>query len=600
MTRRKVPRGDVRRAPLLVLLLLFAVTFRGLLFRLDEGFIGRYYVDAWGTQWFYWFAELTVKRDTLLDGALFFYPWGKDVYSHTGGNVLDAILAVPLRELLGQVLGYNTFIFLVFGTNIWGMRRLCGELGAGSFAAWLAGVLFAFNPFLLTEIRDGRPTQAVMVFALLFWQYWLRAGRGWKPTVLAGLFLALTGITYWYYAILAAPAGLALALFDRGQGAFKARILAGVVAGVCVAPLALGMLTQEEVPGLFDTTLWSATTWSPMTVDGMPVGILAFDPLRRMSGFWIEDHDGTRLFTPEWVSVLYIQAGLALAGLWFATPRVRRIGLCILLPSLLISLGPEWMGVPNVPYLLAVKLVRVLQRLWWPARALVFVHIGLTILSIGLWERLAEWPRSRAVASLMVAVAWLADLKVATLAPMPAWSSAIPKVYECLAKDPERAPVFELPYAYTQAHLYYQTVHKHPIFGGMIEDNKIFTPEKQQVMRLENTFIKGLIDLADAKNTSRVISDEDKAAVGKLGYRWVVFDKMPYRNPPAFPEARPRTHYSEVRAALEANLGFPVFEDDSGAIWAPWGGRSPCGTATGEKPNRRSLKRRERTDATNP
>ena len=66
-----------------------------------------------------------------------------------------------------------------------------------------------------------------MVFALLFWQYWLRAGRGWKPTVLAGVFLALTGITYWYYAILAAPAGLALTLFDRGQGAFRARILAG-------------------------------------------------------------------------------------------------------------------------------------------------------------------------------------------------------------------------------------------------------------------------------------------------------------------------------------------------------------------------------------
>lgn len=585
----------MRVVPLLVLLLLFLASLGGVLSAFGDGFLGRYYVDAWGTQWFYWFTQHTVLQDTVSQTAMFFYPWGKDVYGHTGGNVLDGVLAAPFRAALGPALGYNVFVVLIFLTNVWGMRRLLGEFAVSSWAAWLTGALFAFNPFLLTELRDGRPTQAILVFALLFWTYWVRAAQGWRPVVLAGVFLALTGLMYWYYAILAAPAALAVTALDRAPGALRNRVAAGALAAVLVLPFALGMLTSDAVPGLFDTTLWSATTWSPMTLDGMPVGILAFDPLRRMSGFWVEDPDGTRIFTPEWVSMLRIQVVLAAAGLWYASPRLRRVGLCILVPSLLVALGPEWMGIPNTPYLLAVKFVRVLQRLWWPARALVFFHVGLAILAAPLWDGLVRWPRTRSVLAFGAAVAWLVDLKVATLAPLPMWSARIPNVYECLAKDTDRAPVFELPYAYTQAHLYYQTVHEHPIFGGMIEDNKIFTPVPQQAMRTDNTFVKGLIDLADAKYPDKEITTEDKNAMRDLGYRWVVLDKMPYQNPPAFPEARPRTNYPEVRTELEKYLGEPVYEDFSGVIWAPWGGSSPCADEEEAEPARPLLRRRDRS-----
>ncbi len=591
----------MRRAPLILLAVLAILSFQSVLMHLSQGFIGRFYVDAWGTQWFYWFIEHSLWwRDGVAQESLFFYPWGKDVYSHTGGNFVDAVLAIPLRVGLGPVLGYNVFVGLIMGTNAWGMRKLLGELGISSFSAWTAGALFAFNPFLLTELRDGRPTQALLVFALLFWAYWLRAGQGWKPAVAAGIFLALTGLTYWYYAILAAPAGLAVFLVDRTPTALRNRLGAGAVAGAIVAPFALGMLTSDHVPGLLDPSLWSATTWSPMTVDGMPVGILAFEPLRRMSGFWVQDPDGTRIFTPEWVTMLRVQVPLLVAGLWFATPRVRKVGLAILLPSLLLALGPEWHGIPNTPYLLAVKYVRVLQRLWWPARAMVYVHVGLAVFIAPCFEALGRVPRSRVAVMGIVAGLWLLDLKIGTLVPMPAWSANVPDVYECLAKDTTRAPVFELPYGYSQAHLYYQTAHSHPIFGGMIEDNKIFTPEKQQLMRLENTFVKGLIDLADAKNTRRDIRTADKTAMHDLGYQWVLLDKLPYQNPPPFPEVKPRTHFTEVRMALLSILGEPVYEDSSGILWAPWGGTSPCGTDAPVKKKGPGFRRRDRTTNVTP
>ena len=590
----------MRRAPLLLLVLMVFATFRGILAHLDDAYIGRYYVDAWGTQWFYWFTEhALLYRDEVAKTSMFFFPWGKDVYSHTGGNVLDAALDAPLRALFGPVVGYNLFVGALILSNVWGMRRLLAELGVSAFSAWITGILFAFNPFLLTELRDGRPTQAMLVFALLFWTYFLRAGASRKSALVSGVFLALTGLTYWYYAILAAPAAAAMFFFDREPGAMKNRVIAAAAAAILVAPFAVGMMTSEHVPGLFDTTLWSATEWSPMTLDGLPVGILAFDPLRRMSGFWVQDPDGTRIFTPEWVTLLRPQVVLAAFGLLFASRRVRIVGLCLLVPSLLLSLGPEWHGIPNVPYLLAVKFIRVMQRLWWPARAMVYVHVGLAVLSAASWDRLGPWPRSRLALVGLAAGWWLVDLKIATLVPMPAWSAAVPDVYKCLAKDVDKDPVFELPYGYSQAHLYYQTAHEHPIFGGMIEDNKIFTPEKQQIMRLENTFVKALIDLADAKSSGRDIRDPDKAALHDLGYKWIVLDKLPYQNPSPFPELRPRTHFQEVRQALEGILGEPVYEDDSGIIWAPWGGTSPCGTTRPERKGP-SLRHRSRTNEASP
>ena len=101
-------------APAAAGLVLLVGVFGPGLERWSETFLGRQYVDAWGTQWFYWFVGFQMRH---LGGFgwtdLFFYPWGKDIYLHTGGNVLDAIIAWPLRWVFGAVAGYNFWIVLV-------------------------------------------------------------------------------------------------------------------------------------------------------------------------------------------------------------------------------------------------------------------------------------------------------------------------------------------------------------------------------------------------------------------------------------------------------------------------------------------------------
>ena len=60
---------------------------------------------------------------------------------------------------------------------------------------------------------------------------------------------------------------------------------------------------------------------------------------------------------------------------------------------------------------------------------------------------------------------------------MSTWDAYVPAGFRCLAGGAEGA-VIELPYSWTQAHLYYQIEHGRPIMGGMLENNETFTPDE--------------------------------------------------------------------------------------------------------------------------
>ena len=65
----------------------------GWLGAVDPALLGSEHVDMWGTHWFYWmFEERLLRGESFAQTQLLFYPWGKDVYLHTGGNILDALM----------------------------------------------------------------------------------------------------------------------------------------------------------------------------------------------------------------------------------------------------------------------------------------------------------------------------------------------------------------------------------------------------------------------------------------------------------------------------------------------------------------------------
>lgn len=575
---------------------------------IPEHFLGIEYVDHYGTQWFYWFFEETVRAGKWPGHTdLFFYPWGKDIFGHTGANLLDAALAVPFRMLFGPVLGYNLFVLaglVVSGLAAWdllGCLRV-REQPLDAVARGLGALLLALSPFVLFETVEGRPTQAILALPMLFLAWTWRTGTrpGWRAPLLAGLLLALCGYQYWYYALFGGLACLAHGLVrawspPEGAGTqaevLGRHVLVAVVAGILVLPAAVPLVLQSssgETPGLLDVASWDLYMSPPYTLEGIRVGLFVWQPLAGYAGFFVQNPSGEEVFLTQ-VRLLPLVCWIAVPlGLWALSPRDRRVWLAMAGSLALVCLGPvvvvDQLVLPNPVYISIAKLVSVVQRLWWPARAFGFLVllIGLAI-GAGLALVRQRWgARAQAGAAVVLTLAWGASLRGEGLLPFPTWDSTVPAGYRCLTQGPEGA-IMELPYAWTQAHLYYQTVHGRPIMGGMIENNAVFTPEEATELFTENTWVRRLRAL------SRVERDADESwepadgeAVRELGYRYVVLQKDAYYVPPhedTLLDNAMRTKMRRTFRGVRQMVGQPVYEDARIAIFAPWGDPSPCDQA---------------------
>lgn len=597
-----------------VALLLAGWTFGGTLGRLTTEFLGFEYVDAYGTQWFYWFVDRQLRAgETAGHSDLFFHPWGKDVFAHTGTNVLDAYAAFPFRLLLGPVLGYNAFLLATLLVNGIVFGWLARQFTSDRLAIGVGSVLFAFSPFVLFEAGAGRPTQALLVFPVLVVLFLWRTGtrRGLLSPVLAGLALALSGYQYWYYAFFVGMGCLAHGLWrvaypPRDAGG-RWRLLArhALIAGVALAvtlPFAHALLSGgatggESVPGLLDMDRWSLRANPPITEAGTKVGLFLWQPFLRQTGAFVQDLDGTErfLFRGTW---MLIPMWLSLA-LWAWRPGKLERGpvLAMVALSLALSLGPMLLlgglALPNPLYIGLSKALPFMQRLWWPARAFVVMSILVNlslVVNIAHLRGRAPWLRIGAVAGL--ALAWGVELAALGYLPFPTWHAGVPAGYRCLEQGPEGA-LMELPFAWTQAHLYYQTQHGRPVMGGMLENNPEFTPEEIFALHQDNTFVASMMHTAHGIPGDTAWTEEDRQAVHTLGYRYVVLQKDAYhvaqRDPGLLDNVR-RLQQRRMTQGLQRVAGPPVYDDARVAIFAPWGDPSPC-AASSPEPDRKPLGR---------
>jgi hypothetical protein len=248
-----------------------------------------------------------------------------------------------------------------------------------------------------------------------------------------------------------------------------------------------------------------------------------------------------------------------------------------------VSVGPLLLigdrGLPNPLYNALVMALPPLRRLWFPERALFLLALAQALAVGALWARI-EAPKVRAAVALAVVSLWGLELRLGGLAPLPSWDARPPAAYQCLAEGPPGA-VIDLPERWSAGHVYYQTLHGRPIFGGMLEGNERFTPPEISALRAKNSLWRALeaatrpgpLKRGAREERDRPVSAEDKAALGALGYRYVVFRR----------DAMPDREAKGVVRRLEMILGPPVFEDARAVIYAPWGGERPCAELRPEK-----------------
>lgn len=589
----------------LIALVMVGVVLGPALTHLASRLIGLEYVDHYGTQWFYWFTERA-----LLGGEgfghtdLFFFPWGKDLYAHTGANVLDGILALPFRVLFGPVLGYNLFLLAGLAAGAWALVRFARRFTDDPVALGLGALTLTLSPYVLYEAMEGRPTQALLVFLVLFldrtWATGLKRGLG--APLAAGLLLAICGYQYWFYALFGGLACLGHGLVrairpSEGAGPWWAVLgrhaLIALVAGLLVSPVALPMILQTssgstDVPGLLDAAEWTLRSAPPVTVEGTHVGLFEWQPLRLEGGVQVLNPGGTEVFlrtvrlTP-WVLLPFL-------WLWWVRPGRLSRGpvLAMALCTTLVATGPIVLlgdlALPNPVYIELARGLAFFRRLWWPARAYavmaVLSSLVLSAALVALRERFGA--RAQALGAVLLAGGWLWHLRGQELTNMPSWDAAVPAGFQCLAQGEEGA-VIELPYSWTQAHLYYQTLHGRPILGGMIENNPVFTPDESVKLRQENPFVVNLLQLARVETEDlRPWTPADRDAVGALGYRYVLLQRDAYvvsAQEHTLVDDVQRTRLRRVNTLLAEMLGEPVYQDARVVLYAPWGGASPCAEA---------------------
>ena len=579
---------------------MLGAVFGPTLSRLHTHFLGIEYVDHYGTQWFYWFVEQQVRTGESSDHTgLFFHPWGKDIYAHTGTNVLDAWLAVPFRILLGHVLGYNVFVLFMLGISGVAFYWLARECTEDRLAAGVAALLFGLSPFILFETGEGRPTQSILLFVVLFFLFTLRTARqpGWRNPVLAGIFLALSGYQYWYYAFFGGMVCLAHGLWHTARplaesGGGRATLMRhAVIAAVALAitlPGGWSLITMTasgsgEVPGLLDTDLWTLTASPPVTREELTIGLQLWQPLRPWAGFFVQDADGTERFLEHAVVMPWMLLPVLALAAWRPDRLKRGSFFAMVLTATFLAMGPliivgDYLF-PNIPFLLLIKKLGFMQRLWWPGRAVAMVAVLLGMAIAALLGSLAGRKRLQAAAIVLLCGLWAGELRRGESLPFPTWDATIPAGFRCLADGPEGA-VIELPYAWTQAHLYFQIIHGRPIMGGMLENNETFTPPEFTELKENNTFLKTLLSLTKMENVELIRDDEDLAELYDLGYRYVLLQKDAFHqkagNTRGLMDNAMRTRQRKMARQLRQALGVPVYEDARISIYAPWGDPNPC------------------------
>lgn len=575
--------------PWIVVTILWAVVLGPSLPGWGERFVGLEYIDGYGTQWFYHFAPRLLTEGLRGEPAtLFFYPWGKDVLGHTGLSVLDALVAWPLRALLGPTWGYNAFVALLMATNGLAAAAVGTRLTGDRLAGAMAGALMSVSPWALLELTEGRPTQVMLAPALWVIFEALAPLEDRRAPLRLGLAWALSGLIYWFNGIFLGFALLGIAL-ARGLGERPEARRALAARGGVAAAVALGLVSPVlvmmarrasagDVPGLLDLEGWSLLSARLFTVEGMPVGLFTYQPLRWGTAFLFPGDGG--VVSSAQVSPVTALGLVALLAV-LARPGLRGVLLALALPSLVLSVGPVLLvgdlGLPNPLYNALVMALPPLRRLWFPERALFLFVLAQAVAVGALWARL-QAPNARIGGAVAIVVIWAAELLAGGHAPLPSWDARPPAAYACLAEGPPGA-VIDLPERWSAAHLYYQTVHGRPIFGGMLEGNERFSPPELTALRAKNGLWRALESATRPGPPGRgalKVSAQDKAALGDLGYRYVVLRL----------DALPERGSASVTRRLAELLGPPVYEDARAVIFAPWGGEAPCATPRPERRRR--------------
>jgi len=516
-------RGEVKRperdwVPLIYIPLTLLITYP-LVFRLGSHYVGTggdLFIFPWNDWW---------CRKCLLEGRnpLFttwlFYPSGVSLVYHNFAW-LNTAMWLPLSPLIGPVAAYNVIFLFNLTLGGTGMYLLARYLTESRQAAFIAGLIFAFWPCRMSHYNH--PNMISVGWVPLFMLFLIRTVRcqrrnhagqvatpatGMKSALVAGLFLALTGLARWLHLMFAS--GMALLYlaysvsFERRHWTRRtvaALILAFGVAMVLMAPL-LSPLVSAQVRGsekaedVFSTDpdLYSTDLVSYFVPDRS-------HPLFRpwLSDLWSRMRRGSYFgYAALALAIVGLLKGRRDRFLWF----IIGLGLFVLALGPHLQVGGRSLDV-TLPYSWVQdwSVVRVVRH---PNRFNVLLSLPLAVLAgygvawlLPLIQRVARVTSPPLVGGREGGVAkrpqliqriakrprlkrpWLWTAGIGALVlfeylpwPYPTVQPPMPAFYRQLAQEPGDFAILDLPMGdrtVAKVYMYYATVHGKPLVEGHV------------------------------------------------------------------------------------------------------------------------------------
>ncbi|MCB9763401.1 MAG: hypothetical protein H6739_26780 [Alphaproteobacteria bacterium] len=468
--------------------------------------------DLYGALWYRWYLAESLERGwSAAVTPLVAWPLGTDMLVRDGCNLLDAALALPLVAWLGPLGAHDAWAGGVILANGLAFFRLSevwrGDDRAGVAAGLLGAALFALAVVPLEELGAGRPTQAFLPFLCLGLRAAWRLDTERFAWAWGGLWLALTGLTYWY-----AAAWGGLVLLGVGLTRSPRRAVAmGALALALVSPLlALVATHMAHGPGLpalahpdyhplfvLDATGWTALispdgglTTVPAGMGrvvwgSLPLGALALGVLVRRDRAWV---------------------AMAVAAT-----------LCVGL-----ALGPRPLGLLDSPlYTAFLALGPLADRMWFPTRALVVVDL---VAAAAISAAAARWlGRGALPLAAALSVGWGLSLVPGALLPLPTWRPPHPPALDWLAAQPDAA-VVALPVGADSLWRVHQVWHGKPVQASLGGSNPLLAVDGHAEWAAGQPALALLDEILMGRKPSRRFTDADWQPLLDDGFGYLIVD----------------------------------------------------------------------------
>lgn len=433
--------------------------------------------DLYVAQWDCWWVGKVVSegRNPLFTDDLF-YPEGVSLRFHSV-SWLTGLIAAPLRSLFGATAGYNLTFLLQTWLCAVAMFALVRHLTGRRSAAWMAGLIFAFAPYRMSQ-ATAHPNLAFLAAVPLVTLFVSKAITDRKPRFawLAGLSLALvllTGAHIFIMTVALVTMIVTATLVRRRQWADRrAWIALAHFAAACVVLVA--PLMFQYIGGAGEDAMGAALSLTE--AETMQTDPSAWVTPSRYHPWWGDAFDAQYdkfVANRPWVATLGFAAlGLCAIAAFHRRTRgpvvvwtIAGVAFALLCLGPKLRLGGQVHDFP-MPYSLVGWLSPV-QAIRTPDRFNLMLVTCVAVMAGWGWSALRQWRIRRAAWIMLPAMIILLEYWPNPYPTTPANHSAF---YDSLAANDEAVAIMEIPLSRKPSKfaMYAQTVHGKPIVGGMV------------------------------------------------------------------------------------------------------------------------------------